>query len=434
MSNPNSPLLLSVLEIENHIVTLIATTCNLPKESIPLDEAIINLGIDSMIAARINMHVEQELKAELPFEDIANNASIKDIAQSIFQQKQTSTLENTALILNEKPLQPNNPLDDSNYFKEINALDRRFHDITALTQYKQVNLRKNMFKKAKIDLPFYKSFSSSSTDVLAFKNQQLINFSSYNYLGYNQDPRVNAAAFQAMEQYGTSAASSRIVAGEKDIHQQLESAIASLYGVDDALVFVSGYATNISVISHLMGKDDLIIHDSLAHNSIVMGAQYSAAKRLKFDHNNIAELECLLQENRLQYERVLIVIEGLYSMDGDTPPLAEIIALKKRYKCLLMIDEAHSMGVLGDTGMGIREQAGVTATDVDLWMGTLSKTFAGCGGYIAGCAALIDYLKFTAPGMIFSVGLAPPLAGASLQAIRLFDSIRKRLHPRNRPL
>lgn len=420
----------SAIEIQDYLLSLIATTCNLPQEALPADLPIIELGIDSMIAAHINAQIEKSMGIELPFSEIVDNASIADIAHSIYQQLQ----KNGSMPLTNKLAKVIPDVESlitsqqtQAYFEKINVLDKSFHDIKALPQYKKITVQKSLFKKAQVQLPFHRCFNSSSTDTIQFENRALINFASYNYLGYNTDPLVNAAAEQAMAQFGTSASSSRIVSGEKPIHQALEAAISDLYQVESALVFVSGYATNVSVIGHLMDKNDLIIHDSLAHNSIVMGCQLSNAKRLKFPHNDLVALEQLLKENRLQYERVLIVVEGLYSMDGDTVPLAKLVALKKRYKCLLMIDEAHSIGVLGEKGLGIREHSQVAATDVDIWMGTLSKCFAGCGGYIAGCWELIDYLKYTVPGFIFSVGLAPPLAGASLKAIQLLKADNHRV-------
>ena len=403
-------------------------------DAIDKNEPILEFGITSMIAAKINMQVYDRLGLELPFDKIANKASINDITQYFLEQLQTTeTTEkidtHQSVLSSIEAQEPIAPVisSDVDYFEKINALNKSVHDITQLSQYKKLNLRKNLFKKAQVEIPYFKGFNSPSTDTIAFEDRQLINFASYNYLGYNHDPRINLAAQQAIIQYGTSASSSRIVSGEKRIHKELELAIAKLYQAEDALVFVSGYATNVGVISHLMEKNDLIIHDSLAHNSIVMGSQFSSAKRLKFRHNDLLDLENLLKENRLLHERVLIVIEGLYSMDGDTPNLAAIVALKKRYKCLLMVDEAHSIGVLGEQGFGLREHCQVTSTDVDIWMGTLSKSFAGCGGYIAGSAALIDYLKYTAPAFIFSVGLSPPLAGASLAAIQLLEIEKHRV-------
>jgi 8-amino-7-oxononanoate synthase len=192
-----------------------------------------------------------------------------------------------------------------------------------------------------------------------------------------------------------------------------------LYGVDDCIALVSGHATNVTALGCLFGPKDLIVHDSLIHNSVLQGAALSGAMRRSFPHNDCNALERLLGDIRGDYERVLIVVEGLYSMDGDVPDLRRLIALKRRHKAFLMVDEAHSLGVLGHKGMGIREHYDVAGTDVDIWMGTLSKSLAGCGGYIAGERALVEHLRYAAPGFVFSVGMSPPLAAASLEALRL---------------
>ena len=246
-----------------------------------------------------------------------------------------------------------------------------------------------------------------------------INFSSYNYLGLSGDARVNQAAKDAIDRYGTSASASRLVAGERPIQRELEETIADLYGVDDCIVFVSGHATNVTTIATLFGPKDLIVHDSLIHNSVFEGIKLSGATRRAFNHNDPESLESILSELRGNFERTLIVIEGLYSMDGDIPDLPRFVDIKQRYKAFLMVDEAHSLGVLGETGRGIREHFGLPGSAVDIWMGTLSKAFAGCGGYIAGEKALVEHLKYTASGFVYSVGIAPAMAAASLEAIQI---------------
>jgi 7-keto-8-aminopelargonate synthetase-like enzyme len=183
------------------------------------------------------------------------------------------------------------------------------------------------------------------------------------------------------------------------------------------VVFVSGHATNVSTIGALLGPKDLIVHDSLAHNSIVIGGTLSRAERRLFPHNDLDALDELLTSSRHRYERVLIAVEGLYSMDGDFPDLARLVDIKRRHAAWLMVDEAHSLGVLGATGAGIFEHAGVDPHEVDIWMGTLSKTLSGCGGYIAGPSVLVEYLKFAAGGFVFSVGMSPPLAAAAIAAL-----------------
>ena len=205
------------------------------------------------------------------------------------------------------------------------------------------------------------------------------------------------------------------------MHRDLEQALAAFLGTPAAIVFVSGHATNVTTIGHLLGPDDLILHDILAHNSIVQGAMLSGATRRAFAHNDWQALDALLSEVRHRYRRVLIAIEGVYSMDGDFPELPRFVELRKKHKTLLLVDEAHSLGTMGATGRGIGEHWGVARADVDLWMGTLSKSLASCGGYIAGSAELVEYLKYTAPGFVYSVGLSPPNAAAALAALTVLQ-------------
>jgi 8-amino-7-oxononanoate synthase len=254
-----------------------------------------------------------------------------------------------------------------------------------------------------------------------------INFSSYNYLGLSGHPKVNKAATDAIERYGTSASASRLVAGERPIQRELEEAIADLYDVDDCVVFVSGHATNVTTIGYLFGPKDLVIHDALIHNSVIEGIKLSGATRRSFPHNDAAALDAILDEIRSQFERVLIVIEGLYSMDGDIPELPRFVEVKDRHKVFLMVDEAHSLGVLGKNGKGIHEHHAVPGKSVDIWMGTLSKSLAGCGGYIAGERALVEHLKYAAPGFVYSVGISPPLAAAACEALKIMGKEPERV-------
>jgi 7-keto-8-aminopelargonate synthetase-like enzyme len=209
------------------------------------------------------------------------------------------------------------------------------------------------------------------------------------------------------------------VAGERPQHAALEKALANLYGAADALVFVSGHATNVSTLAALLGARDAVYHDALAHNSLILGAVLSGAARYPYPHNDCAALEQLLRRTRAGHERAIIVTEGLFSMDGSLTRLPELIALKRGHACFLMVDEAHSLGTVGASGKGAAEHFGCDPAEVDIWMGTLSKTFCGCGGFIAGCRELVELLKFTAPGFVYSVGMSPPLAAASAKALEL---------------
>jgi len=258
-----------------------------------------------------------------------------------------------------------------------------------------------------------------NANVASYAGKEYVNFSSYNYLGLSGHPKVSEAAKAAIDRYGTSVSASRILAGEIPLHGELERSIANFIGVVEAIVFISGYGTNVTTIDHLFGRRDLVIHDSLAHNSIITGCRFSAAKRMSFPHNDWDALDKILGKHRSEYHRVLIVFEALYSMDGDIADLNRAVELKKKHDALLMIDEAHSIGVLGENGRGIAEMFNVAASDVDIWMGTLSKSLASCGGYIAGDHELCEYLRYLASGFIFSVGLAPADTAAGLAALEV---------------
>ena len=293
--------------------------------------------------------------------------------------------------------------------------------------YQQLRIVREGAERLGIANPFFHPHQSASSNLALIDGREYVNFSSYNYLGTAGHPAVNAAAVAAIGQYGTSASASRMVSGERPIHRELERALAGLYGVDDAVVFVSGHATNVTTIGYLFGPKDLVVHDALIHNSALQGIQLSGARRLSFPHNDWQALDALLARERHRYERVLVVIEGLYSMDGDYPDLPRFIEVKQRHHAFLMVDEAHSLGVMGVTGRGIAEHFDVDRRTVDVWMGTLSKALAGCGGYIAGERALVEHLKLAAPGFLYSVGMSPPLAASSLAALELMQQEPERV-------
>ncbi len=275
--------------------------------------------------------------------------------------------------------------------------------------------------------PYFTVHDGIVRDHTVVDGNELISFASYNYLGLSGHPAVMNCAADAIQEYGTSVSASRLVSGEKPIHGELEQMIADWIGVDSSILMVGGHATNETTIGHLVGPGDLIIHDSLAHNSIVQGALLSGARRRPFPHNDYEALDRMLTEIRSQYRRVLIAIEGVYSMDGDYSDVPKFIEVKKRHRSLLMVDEAHSFGTMGETGRGMAEHFGIDARDVDIWMGTLSKSAASCGGYIAGCKALIELLRYTAPGFVFSVGMPPGQVGAALAALRTLDAEPERV-------
>jgi 8-amino-7-oxononanoate synthase len=276
-----------------------------------------------------------------------------------------------------------------------------------------------LLKILRLKNPYFRTFDGLMKPILRYEDQDVINFSGYDYLSLASDLRVHEAAIDAIHKLGTSVGASRLASGERPLHQELEKEFADFMGCEDALVFVGGYATNEGVIGHIAGPGDVIIHDELMHRSAIDGAQLSRADRLWFAHNDMAALEEILIQSRKKYRQCFILVEGIYSMDGDLPELKKVIELKKKYDCFLFVDEAHSLGVLGETGRGIGEHFGTQPSDVDLWMGTLSKSFASCGGVLAGSKELITYLRYTTPAFIYSVGIPPSNAAAALRALKL---------------
>jgi acyl transferase domain-containing protein/7-keto-8-aminopelargonate synthetase-like enzyme len=298
------------------------------------------------------------------------------------------------------------------------ALDESSWNPAKFPEYEALQERLQMAEAFGLRNPYFSVHEAICGDTTVVNGKEMLNFSSYNYVGNSGDPVVTKAAQEAIAKYGTSVSASRVASGEKPLTLELEKALAGFFGTEDCIVLVSGHATNVTVIGHVVGSGDLILHDALAHDSIIQGARLSGAKRRPFPHNDFAALDRMLTSLRPHYRRVVICIEGTYSMDGDIPDLPAFIEVKKKHKAMLLVDEAHSAGVVGKTGKGVGEYFNVNRADVDMWMGTLSKSFASCGGYIAGSHALVEYLKYTTPGFVYSVGLAPPNAAAALAATK----------------
>ncbi|MHC0428877.1 aminotransferase class I/II-fold pyridoxal phosphate-dependent enzyme [Streptomyces sp. O3] len=275
--------------------------------------------------------------------------------------------------------------------------------------------------------PYFRVHEGAVRDTTVIGGRPYLSFGSYNYLGVSGHPAVSAAVHQAVDRYGTSVSASRVLSGERELTVRLERALADFLGVGDCLALVSGHATNVTAIGHLIGAGDLVVHDALAHDSILQGCALSGAARRPFAHNDFGQLEHLLRLNRSRFRRVLIAVEGAYSMDGDLVDLPAAIELKKRYGALLMVDEAHSIGTVGEQGRGVGEFFGVDRSDVDMWMGTLSKSFASCGGYLAGSARMVRWLRHTLPGFVYSVGLTPANAAAALAAVELIAAQPRRV-------
>ncbi len=285
-----------------------------------------------------------------------------------------------------------------------------------------------MGAKMGMENPLFLCHERAAKATTLIGGREYLNFSTYDYLDINAHPEITDVVTKAAALYGTSAGASRLVGGERPPHRELEHALADFYGVEDCIVYVSGHATNVSTLGFLYGPRDAIFHDGLAHNSLVQGARLSGAARFSYTHNDCEALESLLKTRRAEYKRAIIVTEGLFSMDGNIPDLPRIIELKKKYDCMLLVDEAHSLGVLGKTGRGAHEYFDIDPTEVDMWMSTLSKSMCGCGGFIAGRHDLIEFLKYGSPGFVFSVGMPPIVAVACRKALEILIREPERVH------
>lgn len=286
-----------------------------------------------------------------------------------------------------------------------------------LPEYRQVMAHRVAGEQIGMENPFYRAHEAAAGATTRIGGKAMINFASYDYLGLNGHPRVLKDVHAALDRYAVSASASRLVGGERPIHTALEEKLAEIYRVEAAVTFVSGYLTNVAAISALMGPGDLVIHDELIHNSAVTGIRLSGATRRFFVHNDMESLEAILRASAGEYRRVMVIVEGVYSMDGDIADLPALVRLRREYGFWLMLDEAHALGVLGRQGHGTHEHFGCEPADIDIRMGTLSKTTSSCGGYIAGSRALVEILKAQAGGFVYSVGLAPALAAAALSSL-----------------
>lgn len=266
-----------------------------------------------------------------------------------------------------------------------------------------------------------KTISSSPGPIVTIAGQEVINFASNDYLGLAEDKRLKIAAINAIENFGTGSTGSRLLSGHRQVHRELEQAIASLKKTEDAIVFSSGYLANLGTISAIVGKRDLILADEYNHSSLKKGAILSGGTVREYPHNNIETLKTILQHHRNDHRRCLIITDSVFSMDGDLCPLLDIIDLAEQFNCMLLVDEAHATGIFGASGAGIVEHFNCTGKEI-IQIGTLSKALGSLGGYVAGSTQLIDFLRNRASTWIYTTALSPADTAAALAAIKIVQS------------
>ena len=371
---------------------------------------VTDLGFDSLMLTELEANLKKRIRPLPVSIDLDGEFTVAGIVSAIAPDQAVPVALSVA-----PPVEPVATWDTASArvdeFPEVAAIDNRLREFEGLA----------------LPNPYFRTHDGNVANTTNIGDREYLSFSSYNYLGLSGHPLVNKAVHEAVERYGSSVSASRLLAGERQLTRLLERELADFVGTEDCLALVSGHATNVTAIGHIVGPEDLIVHDSLVHDSILQGCALSGATRRPFAHNDLEQLEHILRRTRARFRRVLLVVEGVYSMDGDLADLPALIELKKRYGALLMIDEAHSIGTMGQTGGGVGEFFGVDRGDVDLWMGTLSKSLASCGGYLAGSARMIRWLRYTLPGFIYSVGLTPANAAAALAAIELIRAEPHRL-------
>jgi 8-amino-7-oxononanoate synthase len=273
--------------------------------------------------------------------------------------------------------------------------------------------------------PYFRAIESDQDTEVQINGKKVLMFGSNSYLGLTNHPKVKEAAIAAIEKYGTGCAGSRFLNGTLDVHIELENKLAKLVNKDVALCYSTGFQVNLGVVSLMTGRHDYIILDELDHASIIEGSRLSHSKVLKYAHNDMAALENKLKlchEDRLK----LIVVDGIFSMEGDIVKLPEIVELAKKYKASILVDDAHSLGVIGKNGSGTASHFGLT-NDVDLIMGTFSKSFASLGGFIAGSKEVMNFIKHNSRSLIFSASMTPSSAAATLAAIEIMENEPERI-------
>ena len=390
---------LQLEEIKQKVRALYSEALSMEVGSFSDDAHFIDaLGGDSLQVLAASLKAEEQFNVTIPVEEYGRCTTVSDMSALIFAK-----LNGVGAYENQS--QPD---------EEIVPITR-FEDTPECIAFQK---RMDSLMAEGAENPYFVCHESPLRDKSLMAGQEVLNFGSYNYTGMSGRPEVMEAAKAAIDKYGTSASGSRLLAGEKKLHQELEAELADWKHAEDCLVLVGGHSTNVTVVGNFCGKNDLIVYDALAHNSIEQGCRLSRATSKPFPHNDPEALESILRTQRNRYAKVLIIIEGAYSMDGDIANVPAFVALKKKYGCFLMVDEAHSACVIGETGGGVDEYFGLNPSDIDIKMGTLSKGLGACGGYLAGPRSIIEYLRYNLPGFVFSVGISPPLAAATLESVR----------------
>ncbi|MEX0819295.1 MAG: aminotransferase class I/II-fold pyridoxal phosphate-dependent enzyme [Pirellulaceae bacterium] len=375
-------------------------------DAVDYDAPLFDLGIDSLGAASIAAELEVTFQKTLKPEVVYELETIRELADYLdsLPKSTVRAAGGVASMPAASPLAPSDEPEEPAPSSGYNPIDH----------YARLNRKVNTLKEQGLYL-FEPEISSHEGAWVQCEGHRMLMLASYEYLGLLGNEALNRAAEEALKQYGTGHHGSRLLTGTTSLHRKLESRLAKLMDAEDAIVFSSGYVANLATISALVGPGDYVIGDSMNHASIIDGCQMSGAEFSEFKHNDMSELAGRLEQ--CGRRRTLVIVDAIFSMEGDIINLPAVVELCKKHNALLMVDEAHSLGVLGKTGCGIQEHFGLAPSDIHIKMGTLSKSLAGSGGFVAGEGQIITYLRHHARGYIFSGALPAVYANVSLAAL-----------------
>ena len=386
------------LQIREQVIQCFAEILDTTPDKIGVDMRFIeDLGGDSLDSLGLLSMAETRFGVMIEEDDYYKCMTVNDVSL-LLHEKLTGTLSEKRTMSRTLNVTPIKRFEDTPDYK------------TFMARFETLDKSNNQY---------FIPHDSTLRDTSITNGKEVLNFGSYNYLGLSGHPQVSQAAIEAIQKLGTSASGSRLLAGEKTLHRELENEIAVWKHTEAALVLVGGHSTNVTFVGNFCNERDLVLYDVLSHNSIAQGIKLSRATSRLFPHNDYNTARAILMAIRDKFEKVLLIIEGVYSMDGDIAPVPEFVKLKKEFGLFLMVDEAHSSCVIGENGGGVDEYFNLKPDDIDIKMGTLSKGLGTCGGYLAGKYELIEYLRYSLPGFIFSVGLSPALTAATLESIRI---------------
>lgn len=386
--------------IRDRVLTVLRAGLKLKVDHIDFDTPLTSLGIDSLGMVTIALDLEEKTSKKVSGDTLYENQTINELA---------AYLSNAAPLRKKAPEAITTTASDEEEIRPSPIVL-----IGRTERYRQATRRFDKWQEEDKYF-FHTPFSEQSDAWVVSGDKQMLMLGSYSYLGLLRHPAVIEASCQATQDFGTGAHGARILSGTTTLHNSLEEKIASLMEAEDAIIYSSGFVTNVATIAALVREGDFVIGDEWNHASIVDGCKFSGATFVTFKHNDMASLERRLIEAGSSHK--LVVVDAVYSMEGDIADLPGIITLSKKYDALIMVDEAHSVGVIGRTGRGVQEHFGLKADDIDVKMGTLSKALASAGGFVAGRKEVINFLRHNARGYLFSSALPTPQIAAASAAI-----------------